>query len=102
MRPSENCIATKKKKIELTTDLIYRALKRDPAAIQDILAYYESYIDAVSVIRYEDEAGNTHEDFDKDAKAYIQQNFLSSIPKFKGLFIDETRRVHESQKGGKP
>lgn len=71
--------------MNLNFDLISRATSGDPQAIQDILQYYDHYIDALSAYEFEDKNGVTQRQIDPDIKAELQCKLIEAIKKWKEL-----------------
>lgn len=71
--------------MKLELDIITRATSGDPGAIQDILQYYDHYIDALSVYEVEDKNGVIHRRVDPDMKSELQCKLIEAIKKWKAL-----------------
>lgn len=72
----------KDKSLELTIDLIERAVQGDPSALEDILKYYDPYITALSTYETIDEQGRIHKEVDEDIKVQIQYKLTEAIKKW--------------------
>lgn len=71
--------------MDLELDVISRATCGDPEAIQDILQYYDAYIDALSAYEFEDENGFIQRRVDPDVKSELQCKLIEAIKKWKEL-----------------
>ena len=66
---------------ELTYDLIKRAVHGEPAALEEILLYYDAYIN--SLVEYETTGpdGKTYRHIDEDMKVQLQMKLVDAIQK---------------------
>ena len=72
----------KDKSLELTLDLIDRAVQGNAKALEDILKYYDPYITALSTYETIDEDGRIHKEVDEDIKVQIQYKLTEAIKKW--------------------
>ncbi len=75
----------KNQRHELNYDLICRAVKGCPEALEEVLLYYDHYIDALSAYEIKDENGVVHRKIDPDMKAEIQCRLIAAIKKWREL-----------------
>lgn len=73
----------KDKSLELTLDLIEKAVNGDESAMADILKYYEPYHTALATFETIDESGKIHKQVDEDMKVQIQYKLTEAIKKWK-------------------
>lgn len=73
------------KENELTYDLICAAVSGEREALNQILIYYDDYINTLSTVKNEDEQGKEYHYIDGDLKARIQMKLVKAIPKWRGL-----------------
>lgn len=66
---------------ELNYDLICKAEKGDPEALDAILRYYDPYINALVAYEAVDENGQIYEALDEDMKARLQCKLIEAIKK---------------------
>ena len=64
---------------ELTYDLIKRAVHGEPAALEEILLYYDAYIN--SLVEYETTGpdGRTYRHIDEDMKIEVQMKLVDAL-----------------------
>lgn len=72
-------------KQKLSYALICAAVNGDPAAQNEILAYYEEYINTLSTVEELMEDGQVRRYIDEDIKAQIQMKLLEATLKWKAL-----------------
>ena len=73
------------KENELTYELICAAVKGDREALDQILIYYDDYINTLATVKAEDAQGNEYQYVDGDLKTRIQMKLVDAIPKWRGL-----------------
>ena len=66
---------------KLDYETAYRAVHGDHDAQMKVLAYYDSYINALSTVEEVDGDGNMRRYIDEDLKAAIQAGYLEALPK---------------------
>ena len=66
-------------------DVYYAAAHGDRRAQEALLSYYDSYLNALSMVKEEDHDGNIRTYIDEDAKAEAQIAFIEALPKCKVL-----------------
>lgn len=64
---------------ELTYDLIKRAVHGEPAALEEILLYYDAYINSLVAYETTGPDGRTYRHIDEDMKAEIQMKLVDAI-----------------------
>lgn len=64
---------------KLTYELIQKAVTGDPAALEQILKYYEPYHNELSAYETVDADGRIHREIDEDMKIQIQQRLVYAI-----------------------
>jgi hypothetical protein len=70
---------------ELNYDLICKAVKGDPEALDAILQYYDTYINALVAYESIDENGKIHIALDEDMKARLQSKLIKAIKKWREI-----------------
>lgn len=73
------------KENELTYELICAAVLGEREALNQILIYYDDYINTLSTVKNEDEQGKEYRYIDGDLKTRIQMKLVQAIPKWRGL-----------------
>ena len=69
------------KENDLTYELICAAVN---GALEEILRFYDDYINALATVKGEDAQGKTYRYIDEDLKARIQLKLIKAIPKWRG------------------
>ena len=69
------------KENDLTYELICAAVK---TALEEILRFYDDYINALATVKGEDAQGKTYRYIDEDLKSRIQLKLIKAIPKWRG------------------
>lgn len=69
----------------LTYDLICVAAHGDPKAQEQILNYYDEYINSLSTIEEETESGEKIRYVDEDIKAQIQMKLIEATRKWRAV-----------------
>lgn len=69
----------------LTDDLIKRATRGDPKAIEAVLLHYDSYITALASYESIDSYGRIHKEVDEDMKVQIQSRVAAAIKKWEAM-----------------
>ena len=64
---------------ELSYDLIQRAIHGDPEALEEILLYYDAYINALVTYETTRPDGRTYRQVDEDMKVEVQMKLLDAI-----------------------
>lgn len=70
-------------KFELDYETVRLAVHGNRSAQEKLLKHYDSYINALSIVEYEDDEGTVHQYVDEDMKAEIQTKYLEALPKCK-------------------
>lgn len=52
--------------------------------MEEILRFYDDYINALATVKGEDAQGKTYRYIDEDLKARIQLKLIKAIPKWRG------------------
>ena len=73
------------KENELTYELICAAVKGEEEALNQILRYYDDYINTLATVEAEDEYGKPYHYIDDDLKVRIQMKLVQAIPAWRGL-----------------
>ena len=73
------------KENELTYELICAAVNGDREALDQILVYYDDYINTLATVKAKDAQGNEYQYVDGDLKTRIQMKLVDAIPKWRGL-----------------
>ena len=68
----------------LTYELICAAVNGEKTALEEILRFYDDYINALATVKVEDSQGKTYRYIDEDLKARIQLKLIKAIPKWRG------------------
>ena len=71
--------------MHLSYETIMAAVAGDKKAIEEVVAAYEPYINALAMLEYRDEDGNRVKRFSPDAKQVLQQKLIEKIPDWKEL-----------------
>lgn len=71
--------------MNLSYELICKATQGDPQALNDILHYYDHYIDSLCAYEIADENGIVRREIDYDMKAKLQLKLIEAIKKWKAL-----------------
>lgn len=66
---------------KLDYETAYQAAHGNHNAQMKVLAYYDSYINALSTVEKADSDGNMRRYIDEDLKADIQEGYLKALPK---------------------
>mgnify|MGYP003247870116 CR=1 FL=1 len=66
-------------------ELICAAVNGDREALDQILIYYDDYINTLATVKAEDAQGNEYQYVDGDLKTRIQMKLVDAIPKWRGL-----------------
>lgn len=53
-------------------------------ALEEILRFYDDYINALATVKGEDAQGKTYRYIDEDLKSRIQLKLIKAIPKWRG------------------
>ena len=69
---------------DLTYELICAAVNGEKTALEEILRFYDDYINALATVKGEDAQGKTYRYIDEDLKARIQLKLIKAIPKWRG------------------
>ena len=72
------------KENDLTYELICAAVDGEKTALEEILRFYDDYINALATVKGEDAQGKTYRYIDEDLKARIQLKLIKAIPKWRG------------------
>ncbi|MFR1996112.1 helix-turn-helix domain-containing protein [Ruminococcus sp.] len=72
------------KENDLTYELICAAVNGEKTALEEILRFYDDYINALATVKGEDAQGKTYRYIDEDLKARIQLKLIKAIPKWRG------------------
>ncbi len=67
--------------LKLTYELIQKAVHGDKAALEDILLYYDSYINSVVTVEKALPSGEIIEEVDEDMKIQVQMHLVEAIQK---------------------
>ena len=70
------------KENDLTYELICAAVNGEKTALEEILRFYDDYINAT--VKGEDAQGKTYRYIDEDLKSRIQLKLIKAIPKWRG------------------
>ncbi len=73
------------KENELTYELICAAVKGEEEALNQILRYYDDYINTLATVEEEDANGKPYRYIDDDLKVRIQMKLVQAIPGWRGL-----------------
>ena len=68
----------------LTYELICAAVNGEKTALEEILRFYDDYINALATVKGEDAQGKTYRYIDEDLKSRIQLKLIKAIPKWRG------------------
>ena len=68
---------------ELDYETVRLAVNGSQSAQEKLLKHYDSYINALSMVEYEDDEGIIRQYVDEDMKAEIQTKYLEALPKCK-------------------
>ena len=68
------------KENDLTYELICAAVNGEKTALEEILRFYDDYINALATVKGEE----TYRYIDEDLKARIQLKLIKAIPKWRG------------------
>lgn len=71
--------------MNLSYELICKATQGDPQALDEILRYYDHYIDALCAYEITDGNGIVRREIDYDMKAKLQLKLIEGIKKWKSL-----------------
>lgn len=66
---------------ELTYDLIKRAVHGEPEALEEILLYYDAYLNSLVTYETTGPDGRTYRHKDEDMKAEVQMKLVDAIQK---------------------
>ena len=66
----------------LSTDVIFAALQKDPDALEQVLKYYERYVDSQSTESFLDEHGIRRTAINEDMKVTVQSKLIMALQKF--------------------
>ena len=69
---------------DLTYELICAAVDGEKTALEEILRFYDDYINALATVKGEDAQGKTYRYIDEDLKSRIQLKLIKAIPKWRG------------------
>ena len=69
---------------DLTYELICAAVNGEKTALEEILRFYDDYINALATVKGEDAQGKTYRYIDEDLKSRIQLKLIKAIPKWRG------------------
>ena len=64
--------------------LFRSAVDGEKTALEEILRFYDDYINALATVKGEDAQGKTYRYIDEDLKARIQLKLIKAIPKWRG------------------
>ncbi len=78
---------------KLNYDLICKAVDGDPEALNTILKYYDTYINALVTYDSFDENGNIFKGRDEDMKARLQCKLIEAIKKWRENYDATIRSV---------
>jgi hypothetical protein len=85
---------SKKEQIhELNYDLICKAVNGDPEALDAILQYYDTYINALVAYEAIDEDGKIYMALDEDMKARLQCKLIEAIKKWREKYNSDSLSV---------
>lgn len=70
---------------ELNYDLICKAVDSDPKALNDILQYYDTYINSLVTYESFDENGNVYKALDEDMKTRLQCKLIEAVKKWREI-----------------
>lgn len=73
----------KDKSLELTLDLIERAVNGDDGAMEDVLKFYDAYLTSMCTYETIDENGRIYRQVDEDIKVQAQYKLTEAIKKWK-------------------
>jgi hypothetical protein len=72
------------KENDLTYELICAVVNGEKTALEEILRFYDDYINALATVKGEDAQGKTYRYIDEDLKSRIQLKLIKAIPKWRG------------------
>ena len=81
------------KENDLTYELICAAVNGEKTALEEILRFYDDYINALATVKGEDAQGKTYRYIDEALKARIQLKLIKAIPKWRGCRL--TREIQK-------
>ncbi len=66
-------------------DTIFRAIKGDDTAIEEVILVYDNYINKVATFNFKNKEGHTYRIVSEDAKQELIEKLIKALPKWKGL-----------------
>ena len=72
------------KENDLTYELICAAVDGEKTALEEILRFYDDYINALATVKGEDAQGKTYRYIDEDLRSRRQLKLIKAIPKWRG------------------
>ena len=66
-------------------DTIFRAIKGDDEAIEEVILVYENYINKMATFNFKNKEGHTYRIVSEDAKQELKEKLIKALPKWKGL-----------------
>ena len=73
------------RRMKLTYEIIYQAVKKEPEALEKILEEYSPYVAALATYLSIDDYGLERTYFDQDAFQTLRKKLLEEIPKWKEI-----------------
>lgn len=80
----------KEKKVLIPYEIIVKAVNSDVDSINEVLGYFEGYINYLSTRKMYDEFGQTHYKVDEYMKRRLETKLITEIVKMKSKHIQET------------
>jgi hypothetical protein len=71
--------------MKIAYETICNAVKGNPEAMEEILAAYQPYINAIAAIRPPDANGRRRSRLDQDAAQALRKKLIEEIPKWKEI-----------------
>ena len=71
--------------MKIAYETICNAVKGNPEAMEEILAAYQPYINAIAAIRPPDSNGSRRLRLDQDAAQALRKKLIEEIPKWKEI-----------------
>ena len=70
---------------QVNREKICAAVRGEREALDQILIYYDDYINTLATVKAEDAQGKEYQYVDGDLKTRIQMKLVDAIPKWRGL-----------------
>lgn len=64
---------------------IFRAVKGDDSAIEEVIQVYDNYINKMATFNFRNKDGHSYRVVSEDAKQELKEKLIKALPKWKGL-----------------